>query len=345
MRYIPLGKTGLTVSEVGFGAIPIIRLDEDAAVDVLRRAYESGITLYDTANAYRDSEKKIGRALGDVRNKVILATKTTRRDAPGAVEQLENSLRMMKTDHIDIYQLHQIAQEKDMDSVTGPGGVMEAVVKAKEQGKIGYIGVTSHNLAMAIKLVKTGLFSTVQFPFNFIEDAAKDKLHIAARKRGMGIFAMKPFAGGMIDNARVAFKFLREHPDVIAIPGFDSPEKVDEVVSFYQRPNTVTEEDLDLMKKYRLELGKQFCRRCEYCQPCPQGVMITTAMGYKVLAARMSPKVSVEFSKIPMESVSLCTECRECVDRCPYELPIPDILKVHYDLYERHKAENLSKSH
>jgi predicted aldo/keto reductase-like oxidoreductase len=345
LRYIPLGKTGLTVSEVGFGAIPIIRLDEDAAVDVLRRAYESGITLYDTVNAYRDSEKKIGRALGDVRNKVILATKTTRRDAPGAVEQLENSLRMMKTDHIDIYQLHQIAQEKDWGIATGPGGVMEAVVRAKEQGKIGYIGVTSHNLAMAIKLVKTGLFSTVQFPFNFIEEAAKDELHRAARERGMGILAMKPFAGGMIDNARVAFKFLREHPDVIAIPGFDSPERVDEVVSFYQRPNKVTEEDLKLMEKYRLELGKQFCRRCEYCQPCPQGVMITAAMSYKVLAARMSPKVSVEFSKIPMESVSLCTECRECVDRCPYELPIPDILKVHYDLYERHKAENSSKSH
>ena len=145
MRYIPLGKTGLTVSEVGFGGIPIIRLDEDTAVTVLRRAYESGITLYDTANAYRDSEKKIGRALGDVRDKVILATKTIRRDAPGAVEQLENSLHMMKTDYIDIYQLHQIAQERDWDIVTGPGGAMEALIKAKEQGKIRYIGVTSHN--------------------------------------------------------------------------------------------------------------------------------------------------------------------------------------------------------
>ncbi|MGD0819418.1 MAG: aldo/keto reductase [Desulfomonilia bacterium] len=340
MRYIPLGKTGLTVSEVGFGGIPIIRLDEDTAVAVLRRAYESGITLYDTANAYRDSEKKIGRALGDVRDKIILATKTIRRDAPGAVEQLENSLHMMKTDYIDIYQLHQIAQERDWDIVTGPGGAMEAVIKAKEQGKIRYIGVTSHNLAMAVKLVKTGMFSTVQFPFNFIEDAAKDELHIAARERGMGILAMKPFAGGMIDNAGIAFKFLREHPYVVALPGFDSSERVDEIVSFYRQPNTVTETDLKLMEKYRLELGKQFCRRCEYCQPCPQGVMITAAMGYKVIASRMSPQVAVEFSKIPMESVALCTECRECVDRCPYELPIPDILKVHYDLYEQHKTES-----
>jgi uncharacterized protein len=340
MNYILFGKTGLTVSEVGFGGIPIIRLDEEAAVAVLRRAYESGITFYDTANAYRDSEKKIGRALGDVRDKVILATKTLCRDAPGAVEQLENSLRMMKTDYIDIYQLHQIAQEKDWEMVSGPGGALEAVVKAKEQGKIRYVGVTSHNLAMATKLVKTGLFSTIQFPFNFIEDAAKDELHTAARERGMGVLAMKPFAGGMIDNALIAFKFLRQHQDVLALPGFDTPERVDEVVSFYKRPNTVTDEDIKLMEQYRLELGKQFCRRCEYCQPCPQGVMITPAMGYKVIAARMSPKVAIEFSKIPMESVSLCTECRECVERCPYELPIPDMLKVHYELYEQHKAEN-----
>ncbi len=246
-------------------------------------------------------------------------------------------------EYIDIYQLHQIAQEKDWEIVTGPDGALDAVVKAKEQGKIRYIGVTSHNLAMAIKLVKTGLFSTIQFPFNFIEDAAKDELQTAARNCGMGILAMKPFAGGMIDNARIAFKFLRQHSDVLALPGFDSPEQVDEVVSFYEQPNTVTREDLKLMDAYRLELGKQFCRRCEYCQPCPQGVMITAAMGYKVIAARMSPKVAIEFSKIPMESVTLCTECRECVDRCPYELPIPDMLKVHYDLYEQHKAESSRK--
>lgn len=310
MNYIPFGKTGLIVSEVGFGGIPIIRLDENNAVSVLRRAYDLGITLYDTASAYRDSEKKIGLALKDVRDKVIIATKTLRRDATGAIEQLDNSLRMMRTDYIDIYQLHQVAQEKEWDLITSSGGVLEAVVKTKEQGKVRYIGVTSHNPDIAVKLVKTGLFSSVQFPFNFIEDAAKDELHMVARERGMGILAMKPFAGGMIDNAKIAFKFLRQYPDVIALPGFDSIESVEEVVSFYQQPNAVTEEDHKLMEKYRLELGKQFCRRCEYCQPCPQGVMITKAMGYKVIASRMSPSVAVESSKTAMESVSLCVECR-----------------------------------
>ena len=247
---------------------------------------------------------------------------------------------MMKTDYIDIYQLHQIAQEKDWESVTRPGGTMEAVIRAKEQGKIRYIGVTSHNLVMAVKLVKTGMFSTVQFPFNFIEDAAKDELHAVARERGMGILAMKPFAGGVIDNGRIAFKFLREYPDVIPLPGFDSSEKVDEVISFYRQRNSVSEKDRKLMEKYRLELGKQFCRRCEYCQPCPQGVMITTAMAYKVIASRMSPPVAVEFCRVPMETIPLCTECRECIERCPYELPIPDMLKEYYDLYEQHRAEN-----
>jgi hypothetical protein len=338
MRYLPLGRTGLIVSEVGFGGIPIIRLDPDAAVAVLRRAFDRGITLFDTANAYRDSEEKIGSALGKERAKCVLATKTIRRDAGGALAQLENSLRMLQTDYIDIYQLHQIAQEKDWAIVTAPGGAMEAVLKAKEQGKIKYIGVTSHNLAMAVKLVRTDMFSTIQFPFNFIEEAAKEELHVAARALGMGILAMKPFAGGMIDNAGIAFKFLRQHPDCIALPGLDSPERVDEVVSFYQQPNKVTKKDIKLMERYRLELGKQFCRRCEYCQPCPQGVQITSAMAYRVIASRMSSKVAVEFARIPMESVKLCTECRECVDRCPYDLPIPDILKIHYDLYEQHKA-------
>lgn len=342
MKYIPFGTTGLTVSELGFGGIPIIRLDEKSALAVLHRAYEAGITLYDTANAYRDSERKIGLAFAHLRDKVVLATKTFRRDAAGATEQLENSLRVMKTDYIDLYQLHQISQDEDWDKATAPGGVLEAVVKAKEQGKIRCIGVTSHNLAMAVKLVKTGLFGSIQFPFNFIEDAAKGELHSAARERGMGILAMKPFAGGMIDNARIAFAFLRQYPDVLVLPGFDSPERVDEVVSLYRQPNTVSDADIKLMERYHQELGKQFCRRCEYCQPCPQGVMITSAMGYKVIAARMSPKVAVEFTKVAMESVAQCTECRECVDRCPYDLPIPDMLKENYGLYERHKADILS---
>lgn len=339
MKSLPFGTTGLTVSELGFGGIPIIRLERSAALAVARRALERGITFYDTANAYSDSESKLGAAFEGRRHEVVLATKTLRRDGAGLREHLENSLRMLKTDYLDLYQLHQVAQEKDWLAVQAPGGALEAALKARDQGLIRHLGVTSHNLAMAVRLVETGLFASIQFPFNFIETAAKDQLHHLARARGLGILVMKPFAGGMIDDARTAFKFLRQHPDALPIPGFDSVEGVDQLVDLYDQPNVVTDEDERTMDRYRSELGKQFCRRCEYCQPCDQGVAITMAMGYQVVAARMSPRVASEFCKKAMETVPLCTSCGDCVTRCPYDLPIPQMLETHYELYRGHRVQ------
>ncbi|KAF0154256.1 MAG: oxidoreductase aldo/keto reductase family [Syntrophaceae bacterium] len=336
MRYFLFGKTDLTVSELGFGGIPLIRLSKDLAVNVLRRAYDQGIIIYDTANMYLDSEEKIGAAFHGMRNRVIIASKSIQRDAAGMTEHIEKSLIRLKTDYIDLYQLHQVAREADWKAIMAPGGAMEALLHAKDKGKIRHIGVTSHSLEMALKLVKTDLFSSIQFPFNFIEIAAKDELHAVARERGLGILAMKPFAGGMIDNADIAFKFLRQYSDVIPIPGFDSVEAVDQVTSFYKRENKTTQSDVHLIERYRTELGKQFCRRCEYCQPCPNGVMITQSMGYRVIANRMSPAVAVKFSRLPMESVLKCDACGACVEKCPYDLPIPDMLKSFNDLYEQH---------
>lgn len=338
MQYVTFGKTGLTISELGFGGIPIIRLSKDEAVQVLRRAYDRGITFYDTANAYRDSEDKIGTAFAGIRDKIVIATKSLRREPDVVARHIENSLRQLRTDYIDLYQLHQVAKEAHWDAVFAPGGLMDVVRKAQQEGKIRFIGVTSHNLAMAIKLVKTGLFSSVQFPFNFIEVDAKDELHRLAREQNMGILVMKPFAGGMINDASIAFKYLRQFPDAIPIPGFDSVQGVDEVTGFYETANVVTQGDLDRMDRFRVELGKRFCRRCEYCQPCPNGVMITPAMGYQIVASRMSPAVAVEFSRIAMESVENCDTCGACMERCPYDLPIPDMLKINYDRYEEHRA-------
>jgi uncharacterized protein len=337
MQYRGLGKTGLQISEVGFGCIPIIRLDTDQAVRVLQYAFDKGVNFFDTANVYRDSEDKIGRAFRGVRDKVVLATKTMRRDAAGAAEHLETSLARMQTDYIDLYQLHQVAHDKEWEAITAPGGALEVVMKAKEQGKIRHVGVTSHNLTMAIKLMKTGIFETIMFPFNFIEDAAKDEMFSIVNNQKIGFLAMKPFAGGVIDNAALAFKFLRQYPDAIAIPGFDSVESVDEILSIYEGPNNLTKEDIALMDNYRDELGRQFCRRCEYCQPCPQGVMITPAMGYPIIAKRMSPAVAIDFSSKVMESVPQCISCGDCIERCPYDLPIPEMLKANYDLFERHR--------
>lgn len=337
MQYRTLGNTGLIVSEVGFGCIPIIRLETSQAVKTLRHAYEQGITFYDTANAYRDSEAKIGDAFSGMRDKIVLATKTGRRDGAGVLKHLENSLHMLKTDYIDLYQLHQVSREEDWEIVTAAGGAFEAVTKAKQQGKIRHIGVTSHSLSMALQLVKTGLFSTVQFPFNFIEDGAKDELREIAANMNVGFIVMKPFAGGMIDNATIVFKFLRQFPDMLPIPGFDSPEAIDEILALYNQPNLVTDADLALMDKYRGELGKQFCRRCEYCQPCPHGVNITPAMGYQVIARRMSPAVAADFACGAMESVEKCVECGVCMKRCPYDLPIPEMLKKHHEMFTQHR--------
>ena len=340
MRYRQLGQTGIEVSELGFGGIPILRLEKSEAEQILKHAQEKGINFFDTANAYRDSEAKMGEAFAGIRDKVILATKTMCRDGKGAQDHLEQSLRLLRTDYIDIYQFHQVAQESAWEAISAPGGALEVIQKAKEAGKIRVIGITSHSRSMAIKLIQTGLFGTVQFPFNFIEDAAKDDLHQEARRLGVGILAMKPFGGGVIDNAGIAFKFLRQFPDVLPLPGFDSVAGVDEVVALYDAPNLVREEDLARMEAYRQELGKHFCRRCEYCQPCPQGVMITPAMGYKVVAHRMSGKVAMDFSRVPMESVPKCIECGLCIKRCPYELPIPQMLKEHYALWEQHCRDN-----
>ncbi len=339
MQYLPLGQTGLTVSEVGFGGIPIIRLSSDDAQRVVRRAFDRGMTFFDTANAYHDSEDKIGRALEGHRDEVVLASKTMRRTPAEALEQLEQSLRMLRTDHLDLYQPHQVSQEADWEALTRPGGIADTLSAAKEQGKIRVLGVTSHSLDMAVRLAESGLFGTIQFPFNFIETDAAERLHPLARRLGLGIIVMKPFAGGVIADAASAFAFLRQYPDAIPIPGLDSVEGVDQVTGFYERPNVVTDAARAEWARVTAEVGQQFCRRCEYCQPCPNGVMITPAMGYPIVARRMSTEVAVNFASRAMDTVPNCVECGECEPRCPYELPIPAILARNYALYSEHRAQ------
>jgi uncharacterized protein len=338
MRYIMLGKTGLDVSEVGFGGIPIIRLSTAEAVMVLRRAYDKGITLFDTANMYLDSEEKMGLAFDGIRSRLVLATKTLKRDRAGAGTDIDLSLRRLRTDYIDLLQIHQLSLECDYQKVTGPDGALEAIFRARQGGKIRHVGVTSHSIEMAIKLVKTGLFSTVQFPFNFIESKPVEELHPVARQEEMGILAMKPFGGGVLDSAELCFKFLRQFPDIIPLPGFDAVGQVDQIAAVYETENAVLPEDLAAMERYRTELGQQFCRRCEYCQPCEQGVMITPAMNYPIIVSRMSDSKAAGFAAKMMESVRNCTECGECLKRCPYSLPIPEMLKKHLALYDQHAA-------
>ena len=211
MKTVRLGKTNLMVSEVGFGGIPIIPLSLNEGAEVVRYCYDKSITFFDTANMYGDSEKKFGQALHAVRDKVVLATKTMNREAEGAASHLNYSLKNMQTDFIDIYQFHNVGSEAALDKILGPDGAYESVSRAREEGKVRFIGFSSHDIATAIKACRTGHFSTVQFPFNFIENAPDEELFQVARELDMGIIGMKPLGGGLLDRADLCFKFLQQY--------------------------------------------------------------------------------------------------------------------------------------
>jgi len=340
MKSIQLGKTGLLVSEVGFGAIPIISLGFNAGVSVVRHCYERGITFFDTANIYGDSERKIGRALEPVRDRVVLATKTLNRETEGAAKHISYSIDNLKTDRIDLYQFHNISNEEDLEKIIAPSGALEAVEKARAEGKIRFIGFSSHDMATAIKACRTGLFSTVQFPFNFIEEEPADELFKVAQELGMGIIGMKPLGGGLLERADLCFRFLQQHPYVLPIAGIQSWEEADEIIQLYDSPKSLSEADHKEIEKIRSQLGKTFCHRCGYCLPCEQGVRILEVMEFRSFARRLAPSGVIKLTRAAMETIDNCTECEECQDRCPYNLPIPELLKENLarfkDLVSRH---------
>jgi hypothetical protein len=336
MKKVRLGRTGLTVSEVGFGGIPIINLGMEEAVSLLRHCFELGITFFDTANMYGDSEKKIGAALEHLRDRVVLATKTLKRDAEGAAKHVELSLENLKTRVIDIYQLHQVVNRETLDAVLAPGGACEALDKARADGKIRYVGLSSHNVWIAAEACRTGRFDTVQVPFNFIEQEAAEDLFRVAAEQDMGVIGMKPLAGGVLERADLCFRFLQQHPNVLPIPGMRARQEADEIVGLYERRQAPTEEQLREMGEIRSELGTRFCRRCEYCMPCDQGIHIPTAIGIRGFLKRLPPAMTVALVDANMKKAETCTECGQCVERCPYELPIPDLIRENLTLYREY---------
>lgn len=335
MNYLKLGKTGLEVSALGFGCIPITRLSFDNAIDLLYYGLDKGINFFDTANGYFDSEEKIGRAFSKIRDKVIIATKSLKRDDKGVLEHLNLSLKRLKTDYIDLFQLHQVSKEEDFNIIFSDNGALKILEQAKKEGKIKHIGVTSHNDKMAIRLIKTGKFETIQFPFNFIETQAEGELFQTARSMGVGIIVMKPFGGGALDNGQLALKFLRKYKDLIPIPGFEEKWQIDEALKIYSgKKEELNEDDIKLIENYRKVLGKLFCRRCEYCMPCPSGVIIPFAMQLKSFIKRMHRQRVLEYSK-EIDSIKNCIECGKCIEQCPYNLLIPETIQKNYEIYER----------
>ena len=336
---IDLGLSGLKASELGCGGIPIMRVSLEEAKVILKRCFQLGIRFFDTAHVYNDSEEKMGLALETVRDEVVLATKVWAKDAAGAAKQLAMSFDRLRTKRIDLIQCHNVSNQPDLDRVMGPGGAYEVLAQAKAENKVGAIGLSSHNPDIAVQAIRTGKFATLQFPFNFIENDPQDKVFPAAREWGVGIIAMKPLGGGLLDRADLCFRFLQQYPDVVPIPGIQSLEEINEIIGYYQRRRPLGQDDREQMQKIRNELGGRFCHRCEYCMPCEQGVQIPYVLLIKSQVRRFSPKQLAFIAKQAVASVEQCVDCGECVEKCPYHLPVPDMLKENADIFKKFLVE------
>ena len=271
MVEVTLGSTGMTVNKNGFGALPIQRISDEDAVYLVRKAYEGGITFFDTARCYTDSEKKVGMALEGIRDKVLIATKTMAGTVEEFWEDLGTSLEYLRTDYIDLYQFH----NPSFCPKPGDGtGLYEAILEAKAQGKVRHIGITNHRLAVANEAIDSGLYETLQFPFCYLATDKDLELVSRCREANMGFIAMKALSGGLINNSRAAYVYLAQFDNVLPIWGVQREKELDEFLSYVQEPPVMTKELEELIARDREQLQGEFCRGCGYCMPCPVGIDI-----------------------------------------------------------------------
>lgn len=322
-----LGRTNLEVTAISFGALPIQRCTMAEAGEVLHAALDAGINFIDTARGYTDSEEKIGRHIAARRGEYYLATKSMTRDKAAMARDIDLSLATLRTDYIDLYQIHNIKQPKDLEAVLAPGGSLEALKEAQQAGKIRHIGVTGHSIPLLIQALKTNEFSTVQVPFNFLEPGPLTELFPLAVKMDIGRIAMKPLGGGQFSNPELSLRFIMEH-DVVAIPGMDEVKYIEENLRPLKQPRPLTEAEKALLAKEALEVGPSFCRRCGYCLPCAVGIEIPTLFIFYLQYHRYGMKNTVpkKYANMPAKA-SDCIECGLCEQRCPYDLPIRERLK------------------
>jgi predicted aldo/keto reductase-like oxidoreductase len=337
---IRFGRTGMMVSRLGFGGIPIQRLSEDEAVAVVKRCLDLGITFLDTANGYTTSEERIGKAIAGRRQDVVIATKTGARTPEDMEKHLQLSLERLNVDYIDLYQLHGVSDPKWADSILAPGGAADIMEGFKKSGRVKHIGVTSHQKDVAKRLVESDRFESLMFPFNFVSNDALEELLPLCRKHDMGFIAMKPMGGGMLENATVAFKYVFQFSDVLPIVGIEKAGEIEEICQLMQKPLAMTATEQQEMERLKKELGTRFCHRCDYCQPCQQGIQISMVLVFPSLVKRSRPEsiVSGRMSAM-MEKASTCIECHECEARCPYQRPIAEMIKEYYNQYEKLKSD------
>ena len=328
MKRIVLGNTGIEVTRLGFGGIPIQRVSEAEAIGVVVYALEKGIDFIDTSRMYTTSETRIGKALKQTDKKVAVATKSFARSADGILKDIEKSLKELQLDYIDLYQCHGISNEQEYGLVTGKGGALSGLLKAKEQGLIGHIGITGHNLDLLEKVVDDGLFETVMICLSFLEPAARERVIPKARKKNVGMIAMKAFSGGVIEAAEVALKWVLAFPDVLVLAGVEEKKLIDRNWNIFQGSYDMTAAELQKLKEISKEFENRFCRRCDYCLPCQAEIPIQFVLGVQSLVKRAGAGImkTPMFAKMA-EQAAMCTECGDCMERCPYNLPIPDMIK------------------
>jgi len=333
MKRMFLGKTGIVAARLGFGGIPIQRVSETQAIEVVLHALEKGIDFIDTSRVYTTSENRIGKALKETNKKAAVASKSFNRSADGIRKDIEISLRELQLDYIDLYQCHGISSEEEYRLITAPNGALSGLLKAKEQGLIGHIGITGHSLDLLEKVVDDGLFETIMVCFSFLEPAAKEKVIPKARDKRVGIIAMKPFSGGVIEAPEAALKWVLSFPDVLVIAGVEEKGLIDRNWKVFQGRYDLTGEEKQRIQEISKEFENKFCRRCDYCLPCPAEIPIQFVLGIRSFIKRMGLDAlqTPMFEKM-LEKAADCTECGDCVGRCPYNLPIPEMIKnnLHY---------------
>ena len=324
MKNIVLGKTGIVTPQNAFGALPVQRVDMATAVKLLRKAYEGGMTFFDTARAYSDSEEKLGEAFDGMRDKIFIASKTQAKTPEVFWQHLETTLKNLRTDYLDIYQLHCASQCYKPGDGTG---MYEAMLEAKKQGKIRHIGITAHLIGVAEEIVESGLYETLQFPFSYLANEREIALVEATEKAGMGFIAMKGLAGGLLTDSNACMAFMSQY-NALPIWGIQREEELDEWLSFFEKDAVMTDEIRAFIEEERKSLMGDFCRGCGYCMPCTVGIQINNCARMSQLIRRSPSKnfLSEEWQQ-NMLKIDECVDCGLCKSKCPYGLDTPNLLR------------------
>ena len=341
MPTVTLGRTGITVNKNGFGALPIQRVSMEEAKRILRRAYDGGIRFFDTARGYTDSEEKLGAALSDVRGEIYISTKTHAQTADAFNRELEQSLRSLRTDYVDIIQFH---NPPFCPRPGGEDGLYDAALAARQAGKVRFIGITNHRLAVAREAVDSGLYATLQFPFSYLASEKDVALVQTTAQAGMGFIAMKALSGGLITNSAAAWAWMAQYPQVLPIWGVQRMSELEEFLSYNGNPPALTEELQAVIARDRAELAGNFCRGCGYCLPCPQEIDIPTCARMKLLLGRSPVEKNVTpAAQAKMAKIETCLHCGQCAGRCPYGLDTPRLLEENLAFYREFVAHNQAR--